>query len=47
MDKDINITLNISNILDGRTVAKQTVKFTKPLIEEMDKLQSYLKGVRV
>lgn len=46
-DKDINITLNISNILDGRTVAKQTVKFTKPLIEEMDKLQSYLKGVRV
>lgn len=46
-DKDINITLNISNNMDGRTVAKQTVKFTKPLIEEMDKFQSYLKGVRV
>lgn len=45
-DKDINITLNISNNMDGRTVAKQTVKFTKPLIEEMDKFQSYLKGVR-
>ena len=45
-DKDINITLNISNILDGKTVAKQTVKYTKPLIEEMDKFQNILKGVR-
>lgn len=45
-DKVINITMNISNILDGKTVAKQTVKYTKPLIEEMDKFQNQLKGVR-
>lgn len=45
-DKNININLNISNILDGKTVAKQTVKYTKPLIEEMDKFQNILKGVR-
>lgn len=45
-DKEINITMNISNILDGKTVARQTVKYTKPLIEEMDKFQNQLKGVR-
>lgn len=45
-DKVINITMNISNILDGKTVARQTVKYTKPLIEEMDKFQNQLKGVR-
>lgn len=45
-DKDINITINLSNILDGKTVAKQTVKYTKPMIEEMDKFQNLLKGVR-
>lgn len=45
-DKDINITTNISNILDGKIVAKQTVRYTKPLIEDMEKFQNYLKGVR-
>lgn len=46
-NKDINIKMNITQTMDGREVAKQTVKYSKPLIEEMDKFQNYLKGVRV
>lgn len=45
-NKDINITMNITQTMDGREVAKQTVKYSKPLIEEMDKFQNYLKGVK-
>ena len=46
-DKNINITMNITQELDGRTVAKQTVKYMKPMIEESDKLKKRIyEGVR-
>lgn len=45
-DKDVNITINLSNVLDGAVIAKKTVRYTKPLIEEMDKFQKYLRGER-
>ncbi|MGN1193823.1 MAG: phage tail tape measure protein [Dorea sp.] len=46
-DKNINITMNITQALDGRTVAKQTVKYMKPMIEESDKLKKRIyEGVR-
>ena len=44
--KDINITMNIVQTLNGREVAKQTVRYTKPLIEEIEKFQNGLMGVR-
>ncbi|MDY2812369.1 MAG: phage tail tape measure protein [Dorea sp.] len=46
-DKNINITMNITQTLEGRTVAKQTVKYMKPMIEESDKLKKRIyEGVR-
>ena len=39
--------MNITQELDGRTVAKQTVKYMKPMIEESDKLKKRIyEGVR-
>ena len=38
--------MNIVQTLNGREVAKQTVRYTKPLIEEIEKFQNGLMGVR-
>ena len=46
-DKDINITINLSNIMDGKTIAKGTVKYTRPLLERADNFEKMLGGERV
>lgn len=46
-DKEINITLNIDNNLDGKTITRQTVRYMKPMLEKENKLQEMIqKGKR-
>jgi phage-related minor tail protein len=46
-DKDINITLNLAMVTDGREWAKQTVPYTQSLINDKEKLMDMInKGVR-
>lgn len=46
-DKDINITINLSSVMDGKTIAKGTVKYARPLLERADNFEKMLGGERV
>ena len=46
-DKDINITLNLAMVTNGREWAKMTVPYTQSLINDKEKLMNMInKGVR-
>lgn len=46
-DKDINITLNLAMVTDGREWAKMTVPYTQSLIQDKEKLMDMInRGVR-
>lgn len=47
-DKNINIALNITDNIDGRTLAKNQVQYTQPLLDKQEQLRRLIKeGVRI
>lgn len=45
IDKDINISIDLSMVTDGREWAKTTIPYTQPLITEREMRQNRLRGV--
>lgn len=46
-EKDINLNINLTTMLDGRVVAQQTVGYARPMIKKMDDFEKLLGGERV
>lgn len=44
--KNIEITMNITQTMDGRVLARQQGKYIQPVLSDMEKLQKALKGDR-
>jgi hypothetical protein len=46
-NKNINLTVNLTGLMDGRAVAQGTVQYTQPLLEENERFKNMLeRGVR-
>ena len=45
-NKNINLTVNLTGLMDGRAVAQGTVQYTQPLLNERDERLKRLRGER-